>query len=93
MEVLEDRTLLNASSEIIASITSSFSNPSSTPGELLVIDDTMYFNAFDVNNGVELWMSDGTIAGTMLVKDIRPGSDSSYPDSLTERIRLSVCGK
>ena len=84
MEVLEDRTLLNASLEIIASITSSFSNPSSTPQELSVIDDTMYFNAFDVNNGRELWKSDGTSAGTMLVKDINPGSSSSYPRDFTD---------
>uniref|UniRef100_UPI00056C1DDD hypothetical protein n=1 Tax=Microcystis aeruginosa TaxID=1126 RepID=UPI00056C1DDD len=31
----------------------------------------------------ELWKSDGTAAGTVLVKDINPGSSSSYPGSLT----------
>ena len=84
MEVLEDRTLLNASPEIIASITSSIGNPSSDPDDFFVIDDTMYFTAFDVNNGREVWKSDGTSAGTVLVKDIRPGSSSSSPLNFTE---------
>jgi trimeric autotransporter adhesin len=31
----------------------------------------------------ELWKSDGTRAGTKLVKDINPGIEGSYPDHLT----------
>jgi ELWxxDGT repeat protein len=34
-------------------------------------------------NGRELWKSDGTAAGTVLVGDIRPGSGGSYPSNLT----------
>jgi len=30
-------------------------------------------------NGRELWKSDGTEAGTVLVEDIWPGADSSHP--------------
>jgi len=33
--------------------------------------------------GYELWKSDGTEAGTVLVKDIAFGSNSSYPWNLT----------
>jgi len=33
--------------------------------------------------GTELWISDGTAGGTRLVRDIRPGPGSSYPQSLT----------
>src|SRR5580704_11931564 len=41
------------------------------------------FNADDGVDGVELWKSDGTAAGTVMVKDIDPGSDGSFPNSLT----------
>jgi len=33
--------------------------------------------------GHELWASDGTVAGTQLIKDLRPGSGSSFPGALT----------
>jgi ELWxxDGT repeat protein len=43
---------------------------------------TLYFTADDGVNGVELWKSDGTTAGTVLVKDIVPGPDPSSPANL-----------
>ncbi|WP_445300538.1 ELWxxDGT repeat protein [Microcoleus sp. BROC3] len=33
----------------------------------------------DATNGNELWKSDGTAAGTVLVKDLNPGASSSGP--------------
>jgi ELWxxDGT repeat protein len=47
------------------------------------VGSTLYFTADDGVNGRELWQSDGTAAGTVLVGDIRPGSYGSYPFSLT----------
>ncbi|MCY7274697.1 MAG: DUF4347 domain-containing protein [Phormidesmis sp. CAN_BIN44] len=47
------------------------------------VNGTVYFQAYDPTNGNELWKSDGTVAGTVLVKDINPGSNSSYPNNLT----------
>ena len=38
----------------------------------------------------ELWKSDGTEAGTVMVKDIRPGTDSGNPGEST--YRLTVIG-
>jgi ELWxxDGT repeat protein len=40
-------------------------------------------SAEDGADGYELWKSDGTEAGTLPVKDIRPGSSSSSPYRLT----------
>ena len=41
--------------------------------------DLLFFSADDGVNGNELWVSDGTAAGTRLVKDIYPGALSSKP--------------
>jgi ELWxxDGT repeat protein len=46
----------------------------SIPQNLISINGTLFFTATDGVNGKELWKSDGTDAGTVLVKDIRPGS-------------------
>lgn len=42
----------------------------------------VFFPAFG-SEGIELWSSDGTEAGTVLVKDITPGPDSSLISELT----------
>src|SRR5207253_4588983 len=44
---------------------------------------TLYFVTGDDATGTELWKTDGTPVGTMMVKDILPGFDSSYPNHLT----------
>ena len=43
----------------------------SSPTELTNVDGTLFFAADDGAHGVELWKSDGTAAGTVLVADIR----------------------
>ncbi|GBE72822.1 hypothetical protein myaer87_00490 [Microcystis aeruginosa NIES-87] len=56
----------------------------SDPRYLTAVGNTLFFQAQDGVNGTGLWKSDGTAAGTVLVKDIRPGSfSSSYPSNLT----------
>ena len=40
--------------------------------------DTLYFFADDGINGTELWKSDGTDAGTIMVKDINPAGSSRW---------------
>ena len=47
------------------------------------VNGTLFFTADDGTHGSELWKSDGSSAGTMLVKDINTGSLNSYPRVLT----------
>jgi ELWxxDGT repeat protein len=46
---------------------------------LINVNGTVFFRASNGTSGQELWRSDGTAAGTVLVKDMRPGSQGSYP--------------
>jgi ELWxxDGT repeat protein len=50
--------------------------------EVVVMDDVIYFSANGSGAGYELWVSDGTLQGTFLVRDIWPGSSSSEPRQL-----------
>jgi ELWxxDGT repeat protein len=42
----------------------------------------LFFSARDPTHGYELWRSDGTAAGTKLVRDIYPGTAGSRPSDL-----------
>ena len=55
----------------------------SSPTNLTNVNGTLYFKANDGVNGIELWKSDGTAAGTVMVKDIYAGASSSSPTNLT----------
>jgi ELWxxDGT repeat protein len=44
---------------------------------MVVVGSTLYFTADDGSHGVELWKTDGTTEGTMLVKDINDGGDAN----------------
>jgi ELWxxDGT repeat protein len=46
------------------------------------LNGKLFFSA-NSQSGYELWISDGTAAGTMVLKDIYPGSQSSFPSQMT----------
>ncbi len=47
-----------------------------------MVGSTLYFVAQTGVSDVELWKTDGTGAGTVLVKDLWPGPSGSYPAEL-----------
>src|SRR5439155_1374531 len=57
--------------------------PGGDPANLTVVGNTLFFTAADELHGRELWKSDGTAGGTVLVKDIYPGRYSSQASNLT----------
>jgi len=51
----------------------------SNPANFTAMNGLVYFRAFDNATANELWVTNGTTAGTSMVKDIRPGGNSSSP--------------
>ncbi len=81
-ELLETRQLLAADFQLLKDVNSRPGTSGSSPSSLTNVNGTLYFTANDGTNGNELWKSDGTNAGTTLVKNIRGGSSGSSPSSL-----------
>jgi ELWxxDGT repeat protein len=51
---------------------------------MAAVGGTLYFAADDGGNGRQLWKSDGTPQGTVMVKVIAPGSKDADPMALTD---------
>lgn len=64
-------------------MTDASTNPSSSPAEFAALGDLLLFAANDIANGNEPWVSDGTKAGTVKLRDIAVGVPSSNPSQIT----------
>jgi ELWxxDGT repeat protein len=66
----------------------------SNPGSLTPVGSTLFFIANDPTVGVELFSTDGTAAGTHLVKDVNPKSGGSsniqYLTAVSDRLFFSA---
>ncbi|MEZ5988816.1 MAG: hypothetical protein R3F30_06780 [Planctomycetota bacterium] len=69
----------------VADINTTSATASSSPFGFTQLgsSERFVFRANDGANGLELWVSDGTAAGTTLVKDINAGSASGSPNNMT----------
>jgi ELWxxDGT repeat protein len=55
---------------------------SSSPVMFVKFKGAVYFRATDGIHGIELWKTDGTLAGTSLVTDLNPGAANASPGEL-----------
>ena len=56
------------------------------PTHLTDVNGTLFFTASDGTTGAELWKSDGTAAGTVLVKDIAPAAMQLRPEQRSTNV-------
>lgn len=76
---LTDRTILNLSKS------SFFYEPNfDYNSQFSSLNNILVFNGDSFASGNELWISDGTINGTKLLKDLNPGNADSWPSGFTE---------
>jgi ELWxxDGT repeat protein len=88
LEVLENRCLLAV--DLVADINQT--GAGGDPAEFTVVGNTAFFAAYDITRGTELWKTDGTIAGTRIVKDIFTGVENGAPNSSEPRYFANVNG-
>lgn len=70
----------SAGTQLVKDIASSFPGLGSSPSQFFKFKNKLYFTAIDfITYGIEMWVTDGTTAGTTLVKDINPGVNSGAP--------------
>ena len=56
--------------------------------DLVVVGETLYFNAETASKGQELWRSDATELGTRVLRDIWPGAEGGKPDDIARLGRI-----
>ena len=65
-------------------VTTDDDGPSIYDGDVVTINNTLFFAATDGINGTELWKIDGITNELVFIKDIHPGSLGSRPSEYTE---------
>ena len=83
IESLHERVVYAADMQFVKDINTLPDLVGSSPSEFVQVGTTMYFTATSAATGLELWKTDGTAGGTVLVKDIQDGAYGSGVRNLT----------
>src|SRR5205823_4589819 len=67
---------------MVRSIVDGAASPNIT-GLTTVDGAVAFFSAYSIDAGYELWRSDGTSAGTFMVRDNNPGTANATPTAIT----------
>ncbi len=91
MQALSDKTVFLSSNSTAQSTIFTLDEQTNSITEILPSNNStthtiklgnqLFFNSQDSTNGTELWVTDGTIPGTFLLKDINTGPSSSWPSN------------
>lgn len=69
----------------------------SYPNNFKILNGKLIFSAYTPDHGVELWITDGTTNGTVLVSDLNPGNNdgvsSQFKNSIVYKGKLYFQGK
>lgn len=82
IEPIEPRRLLAFAAELVADVDDSIRSPPTYPSNITEFNGSIVYSGRNAATGDELWQSDGTKAGTRLIRDIAAGTGSSRPQEL-----------
>jgi len=74
--LVEASSIVSPSTRLVVDLNKNGAN--STPRSLTQVGNDLFFVAYDVKHGHELWRSDGTSSGTTLIRDIQTGGGSAF---------------
>jgi ELWxxDGT repeat protein len=66
-------------------------DPANGPSQLTDVNGKLYLVVDDGINGHELWTSDGSTSGTVMIEDLNPGPEPSDPSINAESCGRSAC--
>ncbi len=92
LETLERRDLLSGVPELVRDINAFPGSLSSFPRDFLAAGDVLFFSAQDDTTGEGLWRSNGSEAGTVLVKDGVDPRNLVYSNSTVYFTAVDVAG-
>ena len=84
--MLETRRLLASDFQLVKDINTTTNLQGSNPSAIVSVGNTIFFTQSTPGFGEELWKTDGTDAGTVMVKDINPGGASGNEAASTLRL-------